>query len=410
MTGPAPATDALVARLGMADLRIDREAGLRNRYLLRNGAIHRFALHPLHFFTSNVLSPLGRLRLLIEPFVPPLDHDESVADFVRRRLGREWLEYVFDPLVGGLHAGDPERLSMSALLPRLKGLERRFGSLTRGILKARQTSKEIPGSRHLFSFQEGLATLPQALALALKGRLRMGVMVDGVRPGPSGGYLVMGQKGGETTRWWTPNVVVALPSYAAARVLESFASGPVQALETIPHPPLAVVFLGYRSEDVGHPLDGFGYLAPGIEHRPALGMLFSSTLFPGRAPEGHVALTAFVGGVRQPDLACLTATELEAAIVREASVLLNIKAAPVLVRTRFWPRGLPQYEMGHGARVEAVRRVETDHPGLFVTGNYLAGVSTSTCIEQAHSTAQRVLLGMRSVMSRSECQRIAQFG
>jgi oxygen-dependent protoporphyrinogen oxidase len=391
LAGPAPAAEELIATLGLAEERTEKGEGVHHRYLIRNGQIRSLPLSPLRFFSDGFFSVSGRLRFLAEPLMSRRTEDETIAAFVRRRFGREFLDYLFDPLVGGLYSGDPERLSVAALLPHLKRLERDHGSVMigAGLRQLSGKGRPMPGSRVLFSFRDGMGAFPRALAAALGKSLLHGVRVERVRPAAGGGFIVGADRAGERRIFRARSVVVALPAYGAAAILDGVDDGAARTLAAIPHPPLAVVFLGYRAEDVAHPLTGLGYLAPRVENRPVLGTIFSSTLFPGRAPEDHVALTAFVGGARQPELTRLPPAEMEAMVAREASDLLGARGTPVVARTRYWMRGLPQYEMGHAAKVETVRRLEDAHPGLFVTGNYLAGMSTAVCIEQALLTARR---------------------
>ena len=391
LAGPAPAAENLIARLDLGNARVDKGNDVHHRYLVRDGRVRSLPMNPLGLFLDDFFSFSARLRFLAEPLIARRDEDETISGFVRRRLGREFLDYLFDPLVGGLYSGDPEQLSVEALLPHLKRLERKYGSIVvgAGIRLLTGKTREMPGHRALFSFRDGMAMLPRALARGLGAAILHGVRVRNIRPGVGDSFVVDAEWAGERSAFRANAVVVALPAYGAAGVLDDIDAGAAAALAAIPHPPLAVVFLGYRAEDVAHPLTGLGYLAPRAEGRPVLGTIFSSTLFPGRAPPGYVALTAFVGGARQPELARLPPDELNALVAHEAGELLGARGAPVVARTRYWMRGLPQYEMGHTAKVETVRRVERTNPGLFVTGNFLAGMSTAVCVEQAMLTARR---------------------
>lgn len=395
MVGPAPAVENLIAGLGLGGEKVTRGAAARNRYLVRAGRAHALPVTPGRFFMSGFFSLAGRLRLLLEPWVAAHRDDETVAAFTRRRLGQEMLDYVMDPLAAGLYAGDPRQLSVSAVFPQLKRLERCHGSIVLGAIGARlrrdgQPAAYGPGKRLLFSFRQGLGVLPRSLAKSLAGRIFPGHRVESVRRG-AGGRLRVSVRGGGATQWvMADSVVVALPAYAAANVLDGLDRHAAETLAEISHPPLAVVFLGYRADAIAHPLDGLGVLMPAIEKRGVLGMLFSSTLYPGRAPAEHVALTAYVGGARQPQLAMLGADELAALVNREVRQLLGGRAAPVLVRTRCWRRGLPQPGVDHARRLGRIAAAESEQDGLFLTGNYFSGVSAAACIEQAVGTAQRV--------------------
>ncbi|MBI2314033.1 MAG: protoporphyrinogen oxidase [Betaproteobacteria bacterium] len=394
LLAPAPEAEALISALALDGERIGAGSGVRHRYLVRDGRAHALPLQPLRFFTSDFFSLRGRLRLLAEPLIPPVAADETVAQFARRRFGREFLDYVMDPLTGGLYAGECERLSVSALFPRLKQLEREAGSVIGGLARlrlARGASGPFdPRRRKLFSLRRGLGALPEAIARGLGSRLQLGVQVHAVLPRAGGGFLVRAARGNEPLSISADGVVVALPAYAAARVLERISPEAAGTIAEIPHPPLAVVFLGYREPALAHPLDGLGLLAPRVEQRNVLGMLFSSTLFAGRAPEGHAALTAYVGGARQPWLANLPREEIVGLVHAEAQALLGAREEPVFARVRYWRYGLPQPDLAHTARLAALGAAEAEFPGLCITGNYVSGVSTAACIAAAETAAERL--------------------
>ena len=407
MISPAPGAESLIDALGLAEARIERSERVRHRYLVRDGRAHALPLDPFGFFCSDFFSLGGRLRLLAEPFIRPEPADESVAAFVRRRFGGELLDYVFDPLVGGLYAGEAEALSVTALFPRLKSMEREHGSILRGVLAARRSGGGFdPRCRKLFAFTHGMGMLPARLTEMLTGRVRFATRVETVEP-LRDGYRLKLREGDHLSSLRARSIVVALPSYAAAQVLAPLSPEASAALAGIEHPPLAVVALGLRAAEVAHPLDGLGVLAPKIERRGVLGMLFSSTLFGGRAPEGHVLLTAYVGGARQPELAILPREELESLVLKEARDLLGARGKPVFSSVRYWRQGLPQPSLGHERLIAALRALEAEWPGLFVTGNYVAGVSTAACIDAAHATASRVDMLSQSINARAGLTAIA---
>lgn len=399
LAGPAPSAECLIAGLGLREEIVRYSAAVRHRYVVRAGCVRAMPVSAPRFLASGFVSLAGRLRLLMEPFAPARLGDETVAQFARRRLGREILDYVLDPLVGGLCAGDPEQLSVSAVFPWLRRLERDYGSVLLGALRshasrANPSRAGVAAARGMFSFRQGLGALPQAMAHDLADRVFLGHRAESVQRRPGGGFRVQ-VRCGSVTQWATAeSVIVALPAYGAAQVLAGLDGAIAQTLAAIPHPPIAVVFLGYGPGAIGHPLDGPGLLAPSVEKRGVLGMLFSSSLFPGRAPERHVALTAYVGGARQPQLAHLRPDELVALVAAEARSLLGAGAAPVLARSRCWRRGLPQQGVNHGQRLARLAEFESEQAGLFLTGNYLAGVSAASCIEQALRTAERAELDL----------------
>jgi oxygen-dependent protoporphyrinogen oxidase len=373
--------------LGLDPLRCGLGPGVRYRYLTGTDGLHRISTHPLGFLLSNYLSPGARLRVLAEPAIPRGDAatEESVAGFWSRRFGAEFAERVIDPLTGGLFAGRAQELSMPAVFPKLTEMEQRHGSIVMGILKSRRTGAKMPG-RRLYSWRDGIATLPRALAQDMGTALRTGVAVRRIRAVPGGFRIETGATGNLVAR----AVVIATQPHVAAGLLENLDAPAAEAAGAIAAPPLAVVFLGYRRGQVDHPLDGLGYLTRARARRALSGSLFCSTMFPGRAPEGHVALVGYIGGARAPAAALAAPGDLIAAARLEFRDLLGAAGDPVLTRVRQWPRGLPQYNLGHGDRVAALGGLEGRRPGLFVTGNYLAGSAVGTCVATAVDVAARV--------------------
>jgi oxygen-dependent protoporphyrinogen oxidase len=393
IVAPAPAAEALVADAGLTGERIERGEGVRHRYLVRDGRAHALPLDPLRFFAAPFFSLRARLRLLAEPFIAPQADDETVAAFAQRRFGREFLDYLVDPLIGGLHAGDPAALSIEATFPQLKRMEREAGSVVRALVRARLNGTAQPamnpGRRRLFSFRQGLAALPQAIAAALGARVRCATAVTRIDADGRGIRLAW-TRGAATGVTRARAVIVALPAYAAARLVTALDAPAGAALRAIAHPPLAVVFLGYRAEAIRHPLDGLGVLMPSRERRAVLGAIFSSTLFAGRAPDGHVAITAFVGGARAPERALAPPQQLIADAQRELEQLFDARQPPVLARVRYWRQALPQPDLDHARRLAALSDCERRVPGLHFAGNYFAGASTAACIAGAQVTAERV--------------------
>ncbi len=382
-----PAVSALSQSLELERLRCRMGAGVRYRYLAGGGNIHRISTHPFGFLTSSYLSLPARLRMMSEVAIRPRTDagEETVAEFSRRRFGREFAERVIDPLVGGLFAAGATDLSMPAAFPALLALERRYGSVVAGMLQRRLAGAVMPG-RRMFSWRDGVGTLPRALAGRLGDRLRTGIPVRRIRPLPGGFWVEAGTAGTVETR----TVVIATQPHVAAALLEDVDRSAMEAAAGIAAPPVATVFLGYRRQQVGHPLDGLGFLIPASEGRPLTGTLFCSTMFPGRAPEGHVALAAYIGGSRAPDLARAAPGDLVALAREQFRDLLAARGEPVMSAVRQWPRGLPQYRLGHLDRVAELRGIEQRLPGLFVTGNYLGGLAVANCVTQAIETAGRI--------------------
>jgi len=387
LEGPGEASD-LVEALGLGPRRLYAAQAAKHRYVLKGGRLVPMPASPGRFLGTRLFSWRAKLGLAGEVLRPRgrSAGDETVADFTVRRLGREFLDYAVDPFVGGVYAGDPARLSVRHAFPKLFALEREHGSLIRGAIRLRNASGGPRG--RILSFPEGLEELPRALAAQLGDSLRLGARVLALeRAGP--GWRVAFERSGETRLEAFSAVICALPADGLARLrLDGFAApGAFSPLSEIEHPPVASVFTGFRREDVTHPLDGFGVLVPRAEGRNILGTLFSSSLFPGRAPAGHVALTTFVGGTRQPALARLDDDALMSLVQAELAALLGVRAAPVFVRVRRHPRAIPQYEVGFDRFQSIYSDAEASAPGLYIGGNCRDGVALSACIASGRRLA-----------------------
>lgn len=387
-------------RLDLDDERCDLGDGVRRRYLVGDGSLRGIAVHPLGFVLSGHLSFRARMRLIAEFAVPRGGgREETVAGFCARRFGREFVDGVIDPLVGGMYAGRADQVAVGAVFPQLVRLEREYGSVAYGMLRRRWEGGRMPGSR-LFSWRHGIGSLPGALARRLGGALHTGVTVRRV-DAVSGGFRVdAGAAGAVTAR----ALVIATQPHVAARLLGGVDAAAAAAAGDIDAPPLAVVFLGYQRRQVAHPLDGLGFLVPQGEGRAITGAQFCSTMFPGRAPEGCVAVAGYFGGARAPDLARLPGADLVALAEGEFRDLIGARGAPVVARVRHWPMGLPQYRIGHRGRIAQLREAERRRPGLLTTGNYFAGPSVAACLEQARKTSARAdafLLGARGGRERA---------
>ncbi|MDP3069927.1 MAG: protoporphyrinogen oxidase [Opitutaceae bacterium] len=382
---------AFIDAVGLGPHRLYAAASAKSRYVVRAGRLIAMPTSPFSFLRTPLFSLRAKLGLLGEPFRArsPADAEESVAEFVERRLGPEFLDYAVNPFVGGVYAGDRRQLSVRHAFPKLHALEQEHGSLLLGALKRRNASGGPKG--RIFSFPDGLAELPRALAHSLGGSLRLSHRVDSVRR-TDGAWEIAFESGGPRRAEPFSAVVCALPADALAKLEFSGVPAAAQfsALREIEHPPVVSVLAGFRRADVAHPLDGFGVLVPEVERRRVLGVLFSSSLFPGRAPEGHVALTTFVGGVRSPALAALDDDGLRQLVREELGALLGVRGEPVHYRVRCWPRAIPQYALGYARFKKIFADVEAAAPDLFIGGNARDGISLAHCIESGRRLASEV--------------------
>ena len=383
---------AFVDAVGLGSRRVYAADSAKNRYVVRDGRLVAMPTSPMGFVRTKMFSWRAKVGLIGEPWRAPSapDAEESVADFVVRRLGQEFLDYAVNPFVGGVYAGDPRRLSVRHGFPKLHTLEQEHGSLLRGAFKRRNTSGGPKG--RIFSFPGGLVELPRALASSLGGAVRFGTRVEAVRRVAAGWEIVSFAGGGAQTATFGA-VLCAVPADALAALRFEQVPGAerLAELRMIEHPPVTSVFTGYKRVQVAHALDGFGLLMPEVERRRILGVLFSSTLFPGRAPAGHVALTTFVGGVRAPQLAQLDDAATQALVREELGDLLGVRGDPVYVHLQRWPRAIPQYTLGYGRFKAIFAEVEQTAPGLHFGGNARDGISLANCIESGRRLARTQL-------------------
>jgi oxygen-dependent protoporphyrinogen oxidase len=380
---------ALIAACGLAGEKLTASPAAKKRYLWKGGRLHALPDGPGGLLATPLFSLAAKLRLLREPWIPrpdgrPEETEETLAGFVRRRLGTEFLDYAVGPFVSGVYAGDPERLSVRWAVPRLDALERDHGSLIRGALAKRKSSPSSPPAGGMITFRDGMDALPRRLAqeIGKAGEVRTGVFCR--RVVRSGGLFAVETGTGTLT---AERVVLAVPADVTARLLEDLTAGASRPFSEIPYAPVAVVSLGVRRADVAHPLDGFGFLVPRKEGLSLLGCLFPSTIFPGRAPEGHASLVAFLGGRTDPEITMRGDDAVYATVREELGRTIGLSGEPVFHHVRRWPRAIPQYETGHGRFVALAEEIERENPGLRISGNFLRGISVPDCIKNATAMA-----------------------
>jgi len=396
-----PLINAMLDDLGIRAERVDGSKASSKRYVVRGGQLVALPMSPGAFLRTPLFSFGAKLRLFAEPFVPkaPADAEESIAQFVRRRLGQEFLDYAIEPFVAGIYAGDPETLSVPAAFPRLHALEQQHGGLIKGaILGARARRKSAEKGKNAassFSFRDGMQTLTDALARAI-GSVDCDVKVTRIERRAEGGFAVSGERYGRGFERLAQAVVIATPAYAAAELVKELAPAAAAALQDIPYPPVTVVASAYRRRDILHPLDGFGFLAPARERPAVLGTLFSSTMFENRCSSELAVLTTFVGGRRNPELATASDADVLASVQAELERLLGAGAGPLWTEVTRWPRAIPQYTRGHLGRIARIEEAERAMPGLHFCANYRGGVSIGDCVKAGHATAERLAAHMNS--------------
>lgn len=389
----------MISDLGLDDEVLEASSSARKRFVVKDGTPQPLPMSPLSFLTTPLLSLSGKLRLLMEPFVGDGgEESETVASFIQRRLGHEILDYAVDPFVGGIFAGDPAELSVEHAFARLYDMEAEHGSLFRGLIDAaRNASGSDKRSRSIYSFRDGIETLPRALTRALGDRVETGAPVESMRLDDRRWHVATRAADGATEMHFFDAVICTVPLHRLAAI-DLPSKVDLTALERVPYPPVSVLALGFDRGDVDHPLDGFGMLVPTVESEYSiLGCLFSSTLFPQRAPDGKVLLTTFAGGARDPKLGLAETSELRSTVLQDLRDLLGARGTPSFVRHVHWPRAIPQYTLRHGQVKAAIERLETRHPGLHLAGNYRTGISVGDAMESGANAAEEVMQSVTSV-------------
>jgi oxygen-dependent protoporphyrinogen oxidase len=392
----APELKRLVADLGLeGELQVANPEA-KKRFIVRGGRFVPVPMGPGSFLTSPIFGVRTKLALFAELFSRPRVRtgDISLAELVRSHYTQELVDYAVNPLIAGIYAGDPEKLSVRHAFPSLWEAERTKGSLPRGLMAAAK-AKRAPGEKRagpppIVSFRHGLQQLTDTLAAKLPaGTVELNTTVETIIPGRP--HRLVCSRGPEKCGGEFDVVVLAVPAPALAQLtFGTLAERPLAALDAVVHPPVASLFLGFRREQVAHPLDGFGGLTPAVERRESLGILFSSTLFPGRAPAGHVALTVFAGGMRQPEHARLSAPQLLERVRRDLADLVGVSGDPVFLKHSVWPKAIPQYQIGYERFLDAMARVEDAHAGLFIGGQARDGISLPDCCKSGEKLAARV--------------------
>ena len=382
--------------LDLGDQVVEADETAATRYIVRNGRPRPLPTSPLEFATTPVLSPMGRLRLLAEPLIPGRtdEIDEPLANFVRRRLGAEALDYLVDPFVGGVWAGDPDVLSARHAFPSLVELEESAGSIAIGAIKRRLTGghKEETVPRRLVAFRDGMQTLVDRFADRLTAPIHRTSPVRKLRRDKED-WRVIYQRGKARRGKSFDAVVSTVPTRSFAELEWENTRPPTDAvdeLEAMPYAPCCVLTLGFERHRVGHPLDGFGCLVPRVEDFNILGSLFVSSMFPGRAPDGCVNLTVFVGGARQPALTERSDGEILERAHLDLRRLLDIEGDPVFDHLTRWQRAIPQYEVGHGALLDRLDELESGLPNVFFAGNYRDGIAVPDLLEASVEHARRI--------------------
>ncbi len=399
-----------------ADLDIESEMeyandSSKNRYIMRDGKLNALPMGAGAFLGTSLFSWKAKLRLLREPFIKPADPnvEENLAQFVLRRLGKEFLDYAIDPFVAGVYAGLPEQLSVRSGFPKLYELEQKYGSLIKGTLKGakerKQRAETSKQSAKLFSFRQGMETAISALQEEFSGNLHLSAEIKSFDRGEDG-YRLAFSASGKIYSLEAENILLTIPVHAYQNLPGPFFVSLLPALENIYYPPVTMVFFGYKGNPADRPLDGFGYLIPRKENKQTLGTIWSSTIFSGRAPHGDTALTTFVGGSRQPENALLPEWQLIDLVKQDLKEIMGIREEPQVAVVQPWPKAIPQYKPGHQKIIDFIEEFENKNPGIFISGNFRGGISVGDCVKQASAMAEKIKISQQKKHESEVLERI----
>jgi oxygen-dependent protoporphyrinogen oxidase len=403
----SPKIAQLIRDAGIESRKLATDSKAEARYVVRYGRPIEMPASVPGFLTTSLFTAKAKLAILREPFIKPRRDgvEESIGQFVVRRFNQEFLDHAIDALVAGIYAGDPNKLSLPHAFPKLKALEDNYGSMIKGQLfgaRDRKKSGEVAKDRApKFSFDEGLQVLPDTLAAQLGDSLKLNAPVTRLVHIGDNRWRVVTTAGeaefdkviycGTAYKLSELGIEVgraALPRRQNGETAQQ--RRPAETLSEISYPPVSAVVLGFKREDVAHSCNGFGMLIPKIEGFKILGTIFSSALFPNRAPAGHVLLTSYIGGARYPELGLLSPEQLIETTLTDLRVLLGVKGQPVFTHTKTWPKAIPQYNVGYGKYRQLLSDLEAGWPNLFFAGHYRDGVSLGDSIVSGVNIAERV--------------------
>ncbi len=410
-----PACHRMAKLTGIFDEELPTDDSRRKTWILSRGKLHAlpdgvmmFAPTKfIPFVTTGLFSWPAKIRMGMEFFIPPKKvrpgefNDETLESFVVRRMGRECLDRLAEPLVGGIHASDPAKMSLAATFPRLLEMEQKYGSLMKGFLAIRRMVEEMrrkyptkPGEKprtFFTSFVNGMQQLTDRMAEAAGlEKMRTGVSVLSLRPKGQNRWEVNLSDG---SRLEGDAVIIATESWAAEPLIRPHDSTIADALAAIPCSSSATISFAFNEEEVGFDLNAFGVLCPLVENRALMAATYSSTKWPGRAPKGKFLIRGFVGGPHNQEIMERSDEELVQIVHLEFRDILglNPKAKPLFTRVYRWPLGMPQYTMGHLSRVELIEKRSAQIPGLALAGGCYRGVGLPNCVESGERAVSKIL-------------------
>lgn len=403
--GQKPWATELATELGIRDQLIGTNDEKRKTFVLVKGKLTPLPDGVMLIIPTKImpfaLSPLiswpGKIRMGMDLFIPPFKgkDDESVADFIRRRLGTEALYKIAEPLMSGIHVSDPEKQSVLATFPRFRNIEQKHGSLIRGMLAQKRAphppSNNNSNKNSLFiSLKNGVSQLINTLETSLKDcQILKNITVTALFPAANGRYSLELSNGDELC---ADAVVLAIPSFNAGSLIQGINPQLADQLATIPYVSTATISMAFKKSEITKPFSGFGFVVPSTEKRKISACTWSSIKFDDRAPEDHLLLRCFVGGPGKEEMVDLEDQELVQIARNELKDILGLAAEPVISRIYRWKKANPQYEVGHLDLVEDLfNYCRKETPGIYLTGSAYEGVGIPDCVNQGKKTAEQLV-------------------
>lgn len=393
-TGPnsgletTPLIKQLVDELNLQDEFVYANKESNKRYILRNNVLHPLPMNPKDFITTKLFSTSGKLRVLLEPFIGKSKdgYYQSVAEFVRRRLGQEFLDYAINPFVSGVFAGDPENLSVKSAFPKLYRLEEVYGGLFKGMIKGakerKQRAEKSKQSAAMFSFKNGMSVFTNKLGEFLKDEILLNHQVRTIQKVDNRILIKVAENGNEKILE-TKSVLFTIPAYSTAEILRELDGYLFNHLTSIYYPPVLVLNAIYRKDKIGQPLDGFGFLIPEKEKKSFLGAIWNDAIFPNRGDDEFATFTIFIGGARQSKIFENGLENIISKVLLEFEEIMKIQTKPESIKYRFWEKAIPQYSLGYIEKEKAMDNFERKNKGIFLGGNYRGGISVGDCIKNS---------------------------
>jgi len=383
-----PLISLLAEKTGIRDKMIYANERSSKRYILRNNDLHELPTNPKSFLKTNLFSAKGKFRLFAEPFISKSEdgYYQSIANFVRRRLGKEFLDYAIDPFVSGVFAGNPEELSVKSAFPKLYRLEEIYGGLFKGMIKGRKERRErgedSKQNARMFSFHDGMQSFPNALASKMTEHISFNAEVSRILV-KGNKYEIIYKSEEKDHSLETDVIISTLPAYVTDKILQNMDGDLFKHLHTIYYPPVMVLYLGYEKSKIRRPLDGFGFLIPSKEKKTFLGAIWSSVIFDNRADDDKAAFTLFIGGARASGLFDMNENKLIEKVINEFRDIMKISSEPILLKKRLWNKAIPQYNLGYIEHEKYFEKFESSNRGIFLSGNYRGGISVGDCVKNS---------------------------